>query len=257
MVESDDLLPCFVWAGVDALTEALRRPLVEGLTDDGGAEPSCRIRSLLAQERIVERINAEPRYQRRVTRKQLRQRWETHSRYVADVVSLAIYWRHWSLRTLTAEEIDGLRTDPDLAGAISRVAFVNLREARESAPRRLWFLAAAYADGDPVVRQALQETYELITQQWWSLYADVLKYRGLRLRPGIDPTDFTVAMTAMDEGLTMRMLADQAAPVLSAGPEDNLLGRIVHMLIAGCVDPGDGEPVPLAVNRLATAGTPA
>jgi hypothetical protein len=256
-VEEDEFVRLFAWAGVDQISEGLGQPLVEGLGDEDLAskEPSGRIRSLMAAERIVDRINDDRKCERRVTRNMLRERWRLHSEFVADVLSFAVYRRHWSLRTLTTEEVHALTADPDFAAAISRVAHENLAQARQSAERRLHFLAVAYAESDPVVRQALGETYDMINKQWTEVYSQVLRSRGLRLRDGVTLEQVTTILTAIDDGLTMRMLTDPSTSVLGDRPEDNLLGLMVRLLIAGCVDPGDNRSVDSAVNSLSTAGS--
>lgn len=255
-VEQDDLVPCFIRAGVDQLMDCLAEPLVQELAKEhlAAKEPGFRIRSVLAAERIVARINSETSYQRKVTRQHLRERWTPHSRYVADVLSFATYRRHWSLRIPSEQEIQTLIEAPDLAAAIDQLAHLYLRAAATSDTRSLHILGTAFAHGDAIVSQAVSDTYQLIQRKWEAVYQRVLDGRGLRLRTCVTLSQFTIMLTGMDDGLTTRMHADPQAGMLSAGPKGNVLGLAAKLIVLGSIDTGATETVSQAVNRVAAEG---
>jgi hypothetical protein len=191
------------------------------------------------------------------TEGKFRTRWATQADYIADLVSYVLSRRHWALQSLARRDlIESLKSAPDFARSVNELAAATTDLALSSPICRVQLVAAAYAERDPVVCDALAQTYELIDGGWAAVYHDVMAARGLRLRPGVPLSTVTHALTALDEGVAMRMLAEIHTQPSDSPPPNTMLGQMVLLLLIGCVDPGDGKTAYDAVNEIVARATP-
>jgi hypothetical protein len=174
----------------------------------------------------------------------LRDRWPFRSDYIEDLLTYSLWVRHWAPHVEMAEAAtEPLASADDFAEAVHLLAYYDLTLLRESPTYRLSLIAAATADRDTTARQAVGEMYQILHQAWHKLYDTVLTTRDMPLRPGMTLDDVTILLSAMIEGLRLRMTADPDTPIVDPEHERSLLGTGVLSLIAGCIDPGDGRSV--------------
>jgi hypothetical protein len=100
---------------------------------------------------------------------------------------------------------------------------------------RLGLVAAAQAEGDALVREAISVRHQTNAPHWKQFYQEFLQARGLRMRPGISLDECVDLLAAVADGLAMRALADPQAPVVDHAQRRSLLGTAALALIAGCV----------------------
>jgi hypothetical protein len=89
---------------------------------------------------------------------------------------------------------------------------------------RLGLVAAAAAEGDDVIREAIDASYRESVEPWKQVYTTVLQARGLQLRPGIALDDFATILTAIVDGLALRAVGDAESDVIDDGQPRSPLG---------------------------------
>ena len=174
----------------------------------------------------------------------LRDRWPFRSDFIEDLLTYSLWVRHWAPHVEVAESaIEPLANAEDFVEAVHLLAYYDLMLLSESTTYRLSLIAAATAERDTTARQAMGEMYHILHGTWRELYDRTLRTRGMRLRPDISIDDVAVLLSAMTEGLRLRMTSDPTTQIVDAERQRSLLGLGALALIAGCVDPGDGRPV--------------
>jgi len=174
----------------------------------------------------------------------LRDRWDPHCNYIADLLSYGLWSHHSSLRIAQeSAAIDSLMRATDLAGAVHRAAYLHMRSALGTPAFRLRLFATALSERAPQIRTALTETYSLVTGTWSDIYGRILKSRNLRLRPGVSLEEITILLTAADQGLMMRTLIDPNERIIDHERHRSLLGNLALALIIAYVDAGDGRSI--------------
>jgi hypothetical protein len=167
----------------------------------------------------------------------IRDRWEPHRDYIADLLLVALASEHWSSSIAEDQRASSLFLEDDLAGAIHRVAFLDIRAITTSVVAfQVQIIATSFAEHDTLIRAALKELYRVITDRWAEIYTSVLVSRGLSLRTGVTINDVTNILTATAEGFALRLLADPSSPVWDRDNETTLLGTAALSLVIGCVD---------------------
>jgi hypothetical protein len=106
---------------------------------------------------------------------------------------------------------------------------------------RLGLIAAAGAEGDPVIREAISERRGEIGPVWRQWCEEFLQSRGLRMRPGTTIDDCDVLLSALADGLAMRALTGPSTRGLDHGSQPSLLGVGALALISGCLERADRE----------------
>jgi hypothetical protein len=99
---------------------------------------------------------------------------------------------------------------------------------------RLGLVAAAQAEGDALVREAVSVRHQTNAPHWKRFYLDFLQAHGLRMRPGISLDECVGLLAAVADGLAVRALADPRAHVVDHAQRRSLLGTAALVLIAGC-----------------------
>jgi hypothetical protein len=111
---------------------------------------------------------------------------------------------------------------------------------------RLGLIAAAEAEGDAVIRDAVSERHRENSPRWEHFYKEFLRSRSLRIRPGVTLDDCINLLAAVADGLAIRALTDPAARVVDDARRSSLLGTAALALIAGCLERTDqSKSVPL------------
>lgn len=244
---NDPTTRALVWAGLRLIEEQFVN--THGEAPDDGDEIERDLLRFVSQRSVVsEARRGWPELDVKMTK--YRDRWTSHSRYLADLVRFAITDRHWSLRVAREEAGPLLADTKDVAAAVHRIGYLDLLDSQQPL-YRFQLIAATTVDRDPVVQQAIQEMYATVTQAWATVYQEGMQNLGLTLRPGVTVEDITHILSALAEGLALRMMSDPDAKVLNHENQTSLLGTAGVALFCACVDPGDG----LTVEELLNAAT--
>ncbi len=180
----------------------------------------------------------------------LRDRWPYFSDYLGDLIRYAL--RTFRLRDHTdlAEQATDVIDGDKVSAVAHEIAYRYLVLTVGDTAMRFKALITAFADRDPAVADALSTVYREVTEAWRAVYAELLHTRGLRLRPGLSLDDLTVLLGSATEGLTLRAIGDRETPVLDHQRRRSLLGTAALALVIACVDPGDGETLEDAADRM-------
>jgi len=252
---NDALTREYLEAGLRLIAKQLRAENAQetdGEVDDGEFDDQARpFFDWLSQNKVIDEV-ASGELGLHGSAGTLRDRWPFRSDYIEDLLTYSLWVRHWAPHVEMAEAaIEPLATAEDFVEAVHLLAYYDLELLRDSPTYRLSLIAAAVADRDTTARMAIGEMYQTLHRTWRELYDRTLSTRGMRLRPDITLDDVAILLSAMIEGLRLRMTADPDTPILDAERQRSLLGIGVLGLIAGCVDPGDGRPVEAVAADLA------
>jgi hypothetical protein len=99
---------------------------------------------------------------------------------------------------------------------------------------RLQLLAAAAAEDDEVILEALTDTYRAGIDNWRPIYQEMLDTHKLRLRPGVTIDDMVSMMAGAAEGLALRAISDPNSTVLDHVRRRSLLGNWALAFFASC-----------------------
>lgn len=181
----------------------------------------------------------------------LRDRWPYFSDYLGDLVLYALRLNGLGVHTELARQAADAIGGDKLSTVTHETAYRDLALTLDDTATRFQFFVTAFADHDPVVATALSAVYREVTESWRVVYDEIFDARGLTLRPGLSFDDFTVILTAVAEGLALRMIGDRAASVLDHERRRSLLGTAALALMIAFVDPGDGETLEETADRMA------
>jgi hypothetical protein len=200
--------------------------------------------SFLSQRAVAAEVNHNPPPFHRVgSTSTLRERWEPQSDFVADVLRFGLWPWHYPAahQDEVADAKDEVLRGPDPVRGLHRLCYWDLTRLLDTPMFRLGLIAAAEAEGDPVIGEAISGRYRENNPLWKQFYEEFLQARGLRLRPGITLDDCADVLAAIADGLTMRALADPAAPLVDRARRRCLLGKAALALIAGGVERADRD----------------
>jgi hypothetical protein len=196
------------------------------------------------------------------TESAFRYRWNTQEGFLRD---LAIY----SLRSRLASPDQAGKAARLLFGSgpdgghgtfdekIDQIAYREVLDLKNDKSFRLQMIFQAILAHDDQVANALRRVENAHVEAWKKFYKDAFGRLGLRLRPDVSWDDLAHALHAAGEGVVFRALLPSGKQVPpSARPLDHhkptsLLAKIAMAIIIAFTDPGDGEPLRHAVQRLA------
>lgn len=212
---------------------------------------------LLSQRAVAAEVARNPHpFPRMGSVSTMRSTWRSHSDFIADLLRFGLWSQYhpaqWeSERTAAAIEqlIEGAETD--FAQSIHELGYRNLMIFVARPRFRLRLVAVAAAEGDDVIREALGELYHEALVSWRQVFVEVLRNRGLRLRPGVRPDDFVNMLAAVAEGTAIHALAAPASDIVDHDSRRTLLGTAALALILGCLeraDEVDGDSLEQAVH---------
>jgi hypothetical protein len=168
------------------------------------------------------------------------ERWPYRSHYIEDLMSYALWVRHWSRHISTVEEsTDSLTHDPDFVRAVHVVAYRDLCMLLDNPEYRISLIAAATSGRDSTASEAMSETYRVVGESWSAVYRKTMEARSLRLRPGVTLDDVTDMLTALADGVGLRLISDPNANLIDHEHQQSLLGKAALAIVVSCVDPGD------------------
>jgi len=242
---NDPVTAAYLYAAI----QLIRRHLGPGAirTPGDAEEPDSVERPLLgflSQRAVAAEVNHNPApFHRAGSSSTLRKRWEPQSNFIADVLRFGLWPWHYPAAHLDemADAKDEVLRGPDPVRGLHRLCYWDLTRMLDTPMFRLGLIAAAEAEGDPVIGEAVSGRYRENTPLWKQFYREFLQARGLRLRPGITLDDCADLLGAVADGLTMRALADPAAHVVDRARQRCLLGTAALALIAGCLERSDRD----------------
>jgi hypothetical protein len=217
----------------------------------------------LSQRAVAAEVSHNPPPFHRVGRvSTMRERWRHQSAFVADVLRFGLSASHYYSGVREAEvadAVDQIVSGQDPVRGIHNLGSLMMARLLTSPMFRLGLVAAAEAEGDPVIREAISERHGEARPQWRKWCQDFLSSHDLRIRPGITIDDCIVLLSALADGLAMRALADPSTRALDNDGQRSLLSMGALALIVGCLqksDRGESRSLELAVSDL-LAGLPA
>lgn len=249
--QANDPVTAAYMAAAMRLIERHLGPGATRIPDDPGDPDSIDrpLLSFLSQRAVAREVDRNPPPFPRVGRiSTMRERWKYQSYFIADVLRFGLWASHYPAQHQdeVADAEDEVIRGRDPVRSLHRLSYWYMTRLLGTPAFRLELAAIAEAEGDPVIREAISERHRENRPLWSAFYDQVLRSRGLRLRPGITPEDCGVILTALADGLAMRALGDPAVPVIDSDRRRCLLGTAALMLIAGgVVSAGDGDAMPL------------
>jgi hypothetical protein len=224
---------------------AIRRP-----ADPADADSIERpLLSFLSQRAVAAEVNHNPPPFHRVGRvATLRERWKRQSDFVADVLRFGLWAWHYPARHQdeAADAKDEVISGPDPVRGLHRLCYWDMTRLLDMPMFRLGLIAAAEAEGDPLIAAAISRRHQENGPLWNDFYGEILRSRELRLRPGITLDDCGTLLAAIADGLALRALADPAARIIDRTQRRCLLGTAALVMIAGCLERADSaDSLPL------------
>ena len=223
----------------------------------GGADSIERpMLSFLSQRAVAAEVSHNPPPFHRIGRvSTMRERWRRQSDFIADVLRFGLWASHYPAphQDEVADAREEVMTGPDPVRGLHRLCYWDMTRLLDTPMFRLGLIAAAEAEGDPVIAEAVSERHLENDPRWKDFYDDFLRSRGLRLRPGITLDDCVTLLAAAADGLAVRALADPGARIIDKAARRCLLGTAALALIAGCTeraDASDGLPLEQAVQAM-------
>ncbi len=214
---------------------ASRRPADRD--DDNSIERP--VLGFLSQRAVAAEVGRNPPPFHRVGRvSTMRERWRHQSAFVADVLRFGLSASHYYSGVRedeVADAIDQIVDGQDAVRGIHHLGSLMMTRLLTSPMFRLGLIAAAEAEGDPVIREAISERHGEAGPLWRKSCEDFLHSRSLRVRPGVTIDDCIVLLSALADGLAMRALADPSTRAVDFEGQRSLLGIGALALIVGCL----------------------
>jgi hypothetical protein len=217
--------------------------------------------SFLSQRAVAAEVNRNPPPFHRVGRvPTLRERWKRQSDFIADVLRFGLWGWHYPAahQDEVADAKDEVIHGQDPVRGLHRLCYWDMTKLLGTPMYRLGLIAAAEAEGDPVIGAAISGRHQENGPLWKDFYGEILSNRGLRLRPGLTLDDCSTLLAAIADGLALRALADPDARIIDRNRRRCLLGTAALVVIAGSVqraDGGDGLTLEDTVRALMNAPT--
>jgi hypothetical protein len=201
--------------------------------------------SFLSQRAVAAEVGRNPPPFHQVGRvSTMRERWKHQSAFIADVLrfGLSALNSHSELHEdEIAAAVGQIVRGPDAVRGVYQLSSLAITMLLTSPMFRLGLIAAAGAEGDPVIREAISERRGEVGPVWRQWCEELVRSRGLRIRPGVTMDDCVVLLSALADGLAMRALADPSTRVLDNDGRPSLLGAGALALISGWLDRTDRE----------------
>lgn len=233
-------------------------PGAEPHFDDPNDENSIKrpLLGFLSQRQIADEVANNPAPFPRVgSQSNLRDKWETASDFIADLLSFALWSEHYppDYDEQVAKGAERLCEGPDFVETIHDLAFVDTAAIIGLEGFRLQLAAAAAADGDNVIKEVISDYYRTAGDPWKQVYAAFIEARGLRLRTGFTLDQFADIIAALAEGVTVRAISDPSVEMIDYTGKRSLLGTGGLAVLLGCLERADsfsGLTLEQATHRL-------
>ncbi|WP_328537986.1 hypothetical protein [Streptomyces sp. NBC_00344] len=211
----------------------------------------------LSQRRVAEEFAGNPhpftRHGNGVS--MLRDRWVRHSDFVSDLIGFAVWRENYrpEFREQRAANLKRLVHGPDFVRAVHDIAYQHTAEGVDLPAVRLGLALMTAAEGDDEVTRIISTMYADYLGSWKELYAAVLRERRLRLRKGLTLDDLANALSAVNDGMTLRAMGDPGAGVVDHGNRRSLMGTVALAVIHAFLEPDDDASA-LTLEQAVAAG---
>lgn len=173
----------------------------------------------------------------------MRDRWNPHGNYIADLLTYALSAHHYldATRIAMVESVDDLVQGDDLVAAIHSTCYWDAIWQISNPAYRVQLLGILLANQDANIGSAVGEMYQAIGEKWKEVHRATLAAHGLELRRGISADDLAHMITAAAEGLALRALADPAerSVLLDEREQTSMFGKMTLAIVAGCIQSAD------------------
>jgi hypothetical protein len=254
---NDPVTAAYLVAAVRLIERHLGPGATRTMADPEDADSISRpLLSFLSQRAIATEVDHNPPPFHGLGRvSTMRERWRHQSNFIADVLRFGLW--SWHYPAAHQDEIADAEQEVirgrDPVRSIHRLCYWYMTRLLATPMFRLGLIAAAQAEGDAVIREAVSERYRENGLRWEHFYEEFLRSRGLRIRSGLTLEDCANLLAAVADGLALRALADPAAGIVDDARRRSLLGTAALALIAGCVertDQGNGVSLEQAVHDM-------
>jgi hypothetical protein len=236
-------------AYLEAGLRVLEREFGEGAV--GHEDRLLRPLATLTRETVITEVaNGPSELPRQGTVGSFRDRWTYFPDYVSDLTRYVLRTQRMPYDAQLAEQAGQALADGEFSSAVHEVAFRRMQLSTRSTTMRFRYSAVALAMRDRRLYEPLTSLYEHVTEVWERLIESVLSSRGLSLRPGLTPRDLATMLTALNEGLALRMASDPDHHVVDEAGRRSMLGTAALTLFAGAVDTNDGNSIEEVVDAL-------
>jgi hypothetical protein len=227
-----------------AVVQLVQRNLGPGAEQARTDPDDWSLLGFLTRQDVVDEVNANVGFGCHTTVNALRYRWPRWGDFYADIFRFGQTEWHFpgAHQDEIADATEQIIHGDDPVRAIQALCGWDVRRRLSTPMSWLGLLAAARAQGEPVIRAAIAEHHRENEASWKLYCEEFLKARRLRLRPGITLDDCVTLLTALADGLTMRAITetDPAAGQVSGRERSRrLLGTGALALIASCAEPED------------------
>jgi hypothetical protein len=199
----------------------------------------------LSQRAVAAEVSRNPPPFHRVGRvSTMRERWRHQSAFVADVLRFGLSASHYYSGVRedeVADAIDQVVSGQEAVRGIHHLGSLIMASLLTSPMFRLGLIAAAEAEGDPVIREAISERHREAGPLWRKSCENFLRARDLRIRPGLTIDDCIALLSALADGLAMRALADPSTRALDHDGQRSLLSIGALVLVVGCLQRTDRD----------------
>jgi hypothetical protein len=244
---NDTLTRAYLEAGVRILRREVATAKT-GTDDDRFLRP---LATLTRETVIAEVAGGPPELHRHGTVGSFRDRWRYFPEYVADLARYTMREDRIKGDQALADDAVAALSGGDFTGVVHEVAFRRMQVAMQSATSRFRYCAIALAAHDRRIHDAMASVYVGVTDVWERMIDALLSARGLALRPGVSTRDLATMLTAINEGLTVRVASDPDCGALDTDRRRGLLGTAALAMFAGCVDTGDHASLEELAERIA------
>jgi len=209
-------------------------------TPDPGSEERALFR-WLSQRAVIDEV-AKNGNRLRGSEGTFRDRWPYQPDFIRDVFAYTLRGAHWqAFVDRTASSRDRLADAEDVVKAVHEAAYEDLTVSLRSPANRAWLIGAAMAERDEIARNTLREMYQISTRAWQDAYEKAAASRGLRPRKGLTIEDLNYIITAVSEGIQVRLMVEEDGIALDHERRTSLLGvAALALLIAGFDHLDDG-----------------
>ncbi len=173
--------------------------------------------------------------------------WQSQDDYRAELLGQILSPAPYSLQSSIETQVrEAAACGISLHELVRSVCAANTDQFFGNADFRLQ--VALWLNADEDVRDQLAAQYEAVSQEWIEFYRTVFEVYGLRLRAPFTFHALAVTLTALLEGLMLRVAVDATAASLESSPVDeewDLFACTVLALLPGVTEAVDEEAVDL------------
>ncbi|WP_314175174.1 hypothetical protein [Streptomyces winkii] len=233
---NDPLTAAFLKAGMRLLNQHL------GPGAQHGSRGERPLLNFLSLRNVTKEVGNNPQpFLRQGSQSALRDRWPAQEQFVADLINFAVWGENYrpEYREQREANTEKLVNGPDFVRAIHKMAYQHTADGVDKPSVRLALALMTVPDGDQEVKQAISAMYEDYLGSWKKLYSDVLRQRGLRLRPGLTLDDLANALSTATDGVILRAIGDPGSGVVDYGKQRSIMGTVALAIVHAFLEPED------------------